>query len=319
MFLDIEHDLKFDYDEFISESWVELRMEPTSGSRQTVHSFFLAVGPRTKVFRYEDWGGNAVRHFSVAEFHKQIEVRSRTIVETKPMGMDLDQVGEPVAEFRQLGPVQEFLSFGGPITRSEELRHLFERIGITPAMSVGERVDRIGRFVHETFQYRSNVTTYRSTIDEALSHFSGVCQDLAQIMIGLLRLARIPARYINGYLHVDREGGTSESHAWVEFFSTEHGWVGYDPTGGLMPGERHVVVAVGRHYDDVPPNKGVFRGVANEKLLAVVRTAEIQAPARSSFREEIREIELPVYREIPGKRSVSAPQDQADQENQQQQ
>lgn len=317
MHLDIEHEIRFNYDDFISESWVELRMEPQTNLHQTVNSFFLAVGPRTKVFRYADGLGNVIRHFSVAEYHKEIEVRARTTVETRPPRIYLANIHEPVGAS---GAMLDFLGFGGPITESKALRALFKSLNINKNLPLGQQVEKIGRAVHEGFIYKPNVTTYRSTIDDALKQRAGVCQDLAQITIGLLRLAGIPARYVNGYLHVtSKKDRPSESHAWIEFHSQEYGWVGYDPTGGLQPGENHVIVATGRHYDEVPPNKGVYRGTAREELSAVVRTKEIPTPAYNSFREEIREIELPVYTEIPMRRSVSVVEDQVDQASQQQQ
>lgn len=139
-------------------------------------------------------------------------------------------------------------------------------------------------------------------------------------MIGLLRLSGVPCRHVNGYVYVpDRNGAPSESHAWVEFFSREHGWVGFDPTHLDSPGDAHVVVATARHYDEVPPNKCVYRGTAKEVLTAEVHIEPIEAPAFSTFREEIREIELPVYSEIPSRRLLGAPEDQDDQTNQQRQ
>jgi transglutaminase-like putative cysteine protease len=40
--------------------------------------------------------------------------------------------------------------------------------------------------------------------------------------------------------------------------------LGFDPTNNLIAGERHIRVAVGRDYADVPPTKGVFRGMAKQ-------------------------------------------------------
>ncbi len=320
MFLDIEHDIKFTYDDFISESWVELRIEPQSNSHQSVYSFFLAVGPRTKVARFLDWSGNAVRHFSIAQFHQQIEVRARSVVETKTVQNFLESIGEPLTPRDELGMLLDFLPFDGPITKSAALVNMFESIKLDKSQPLGLQVQKIGKFVHKNIAYKPNLTTYDSTIDDALAHGAGVCQDMAQIMIGLLRLAEIPARYVNGYLHVDSEiSETSESHAWVEFYSQEFGWVGYDPTGGIQPSERHVVVATGRNYDEVPPNRGVYRGSANESLVASVRTRETDSPAFTAFREEVQEIELPVYAETPNRRRFGVPEDQIDQTSQQQQ
>ncbi len=320
MVLDIEHDIRFAYDDFISESWVELRMEPQTSVRQTVNLFYLAVGPRSKVARYHDWCGNAVRHFSIAEYHNVIEVKARTIVETKSTQVPLPTIQEPIPPRQILGVNLDFLSFDGPITQSRALKSLHKSVNLNESMTLGEQVQSIGDRVHQAIRYQPNVTTYNSTIDDALKQEAGVCQDMAQIMIGILRLQGIPARYVNGYLHVPSlKSGAAESHAWVEFFSTEFGWVGYDPTGNLQPAENHVIVAVGRHYDEVPPNRGVYRGAAGETLTATVRTKEVPAPEYSSYREELQEIELPIYSEIPERRFSGIPENQIEQESQQQQ
>lgn len=320
MHLDIEHDIKFKYDDFISESWVELRMEPLSNNRQTVNLFYLAVGPSTKVCQYKDWLGNSVRHFSIAEYHKEIEVKARTIVQTNPIETFLESIHEPIRPPNTLGALKDFLAFDGPITESNLLTELHKSVPITSDRPLGEQVKAIGNRVHEAIKYKANVTTYNSTIDEALKKKAGVCQDMAQIMIGLLRLNGIPARYVNGYLHVPSlKKATAESHAWIEFHSEEFGWIGYDPTGNILPHEHHVTVAVGRNYDEVPPNRGVYRGAANESLGATVKTVEVEAPEFSTYREEVQEIPLPVYRELPNRRTAGMPEDQIDQQSQQQQ
>jgi len=54
--------------------------------------------------------------------------------------------------------------------------------------------------------------------------------------------------------------------------------VGFDPTNNLLVGERHVRVAVGRDYDDVPPTHGVFKGHAHSDLSVAVTVAPSDAP-----------------------------------------
>ncbi len=76
----------------------------------------------------------------------------------------------------------------------------------------------------------------------------------------------------------------------------------FDPTHDREVDERYVVVAHGRHYDDVPPNKGIYRGNADETLDAVVST-RVSAPKDVSvLHEEVESIDLPVYREVPERR-----------------
>ncbi len=48
------------------------------------------------------------------------------------------------------------------------------------------------------------------------------------------------------------------------------GWVGFDPTNDVLAAERHVRVAIGRDYADVPPTRGVFRGEARSELAVLV-------------------------------------------------
>src|SRR2546426_7861404 len=51
----------FEYDAYISESFLELRVQPKTTTGQTVAAFELAVGPPTSVFRYRDWNDNLTR------------------------------------------------------------------------------------------------------------------------------------------------------------------------------------------------------------------------------------------------------------------
>src|SRR3982750_3493772 len=85
MLLSVEHALAFEYDGYISESFLELRVQPKSTPQQQVLSFSLAVGPPTRVFRYVDWNENITHHFTITKFHDRIEVTAASIVETRPV------------------------------------------------------------------------------------------------------------------------------------------------------------------------------------------------------------------------------------------
>src|SRR6202041_3968007 len=102
-----------------------------------------------------------------------------------------------------------------------------------------------------------------SPIDLALSTRAGVCQDFAHIMITLVRTRlKIPCRYVSGYLyHASSGKDRSESaatHAWVEAFLPELGWVGFDPTNALVAGDRHIRTAIRPDYSAVPPTHASY-------------------------------------------------------------
>ena len=129
---------------------------------------------------------------------------------------------------------------------------------------------RLNRSLYEVFSYVPQSTKVNSSIDVAIEHRRGVCQDFSHIMIALVRRLGIPCRYVSGYLyHVKENHDRSEddaSHAWVEAYLPGLCWRGFDPTNNLVVGERHIRVAAGRDYADVPPTRGVFKGQAASEL-----------------------------------------------------
>jgi transglutaminase-like putative cysteine protease len=117
--------------------------------------------------------------------------------------------------------------------------------------------------------YRPGATSVTTTATEVLNLRQGVCQDFVHLALGVLRAAGIPARYASGYLHPKRgaavrETVDAESHAWCEAWVGE--WESFDPTNGDDVGERHVLVARGRDYDDVAPLKGVYQGPPGNEI-----------------------------------------------------
>ena len=303
MFLEIEHTLSLSYDAYIRESFLELRMQPKTTADQTLQSFVLAVGPPTKIARYRDWNGNAVHHFTIVHFHDRIEVVARSAVSTHPVAPALDAVTDVRPFPEPPYPLLDFLAFDGPVRPGAAMRKFSQGVAVAPTATLGEVVRACGRHIREHFTYRKNVTRYDSTTDDFLALGAGVCQDFTHLMLGLLRLRQIPCRYVSGYLHVlPREGEAAQSHAWIEFYSPTTGWVPFDPTHNRAVNDRYVVVAHGRHYDDVPPNKGIYRGNADETLRTEVRTQEAAPKDISALHEEMEQIDVPVYQEVPERR-----------------
>ena len=147
-----------------------------------------------------------------------------------------------------------------------------------------------------SFAYDSKSTQVDSPIDEALEKRSGVCQDFTHIMLALLRNhLRIPARYVSGYLHHRRDDTSTDgaTHAWIQAWLPDLGWVGFDPTNDLLVGERHIEVAVGRDYSDVPPTRGVYKGGGGSDLSVGVRVRLIHEPLADGSADEI----TPAYQE----------------------
>jgi transglutaminase-like putative cysteine protease len=326
MFLEIEHRLSFAYDAYIRESFLELRMQPKTTPHQNLSSFVLAVGPPTKVSRYRDWNDNTVHHFTIVSFHDRIEVGARSFVHTAPMGPGLAAATDrPGAGPEPPYALFDFLQFGGPVRNSAALRTFAHDAAVPADATLGEQVAAYGQHIAAHLTYRKHVTRYDSTTDDVLQVQGGVCQDFTHLMLGVLRLRQIPCRYVSGYLHVEaEEGEVAQSHAWIELHSSVAGWIPFDPTHNREIDERYVVVGHGRHYDDVPPNKGIYRGNADEALEAQVVTRLSIPKAISALYEEMEHIDVPVYPEIPERRRdrgiaiIEGPPEQEQQQQQQQ-
>ncbi len=131
-------------------------------------------------------------------------------------------------------------------------------------------------------------------------------------MIGMARALGIPARYASGLLHPDgRRGGSSvggegdgdggayrgftQTHAWCELLFPSTGWVGFDPANQCVVGDNFVKVGVGRHFFDVPPNKGVYRGKASEAIEVAVHSEELATIPQELAADRVQPLNVAVF------------------------
>ena len=286
-FYSIRHLTKYRYDEPVSESVMEVRMQPRSDPDQRCLAFSLSVSPRCRVFPYRDHMGNNIHHFDIPGEHRQLVIVAESLVEK--------QAGTPLPSFLSAdawteldlaiaaGDFWEMLMPSDFAKPSPLLLEYGKKLGIGRRDDPLILMHELNAAVYERFTYLKKSTRVDSPIDDALETGEGVCQDFAHIMIALARSVNIPARYVSGYLHHRREdhdrSAEDATHAWVEAFLPSLGWVGFDPTNRLVADERHVRTAIGRDYADVPPTRGIFRGKADSELTVAVRvTASTKAP-----------------------------------------
>src|ERR1035438_4966660 len=81
MFYSIRHLTQFRYSSPVSESTMELRMQPRSEGLQRCLSFQVTVTPRTRVQSYRDYLGNLVHHFDVPSAHRHLMIVAEATVD----------------------------------------------------------------------------------------------------------------------------------------------------------------------------------------------------------------------------------------------
>jgi transglutaminase-like putative cysteine protease len=265
---------------------MEIRMQPRTEGPQRCLEFTLATEPYARVMHYRDYLHNTVHHFNVPGKHSQLTITAEALVEVNdvpevPQQLDasawqaLDEQCASNGYLDMLLPSQ----FARP---SEPLQEFMQEIKLQRGSDPLSTLRELNRAMYDKFSYVPHSTQVDSPIEDALRSRWGVCQDFAHIMVALVRELGIPCRYVSGYLFHRREdhdrSEEDATHAWVEAYLPELGWVGFDPTNDLIVQNRHIRAAIGRDYHDVPPTRGVFRGDAGSELDVGVRVAPAEAP-----------------------------------------
>ncbi|MDE2874242.1 MAG: transglutaminase family protein [Gemmatimonadota bacterium] len=267
----IEHTLDFRYSAPVHSSVMTLYVQPLQDRRQVLLDFAIETDPDGPVSTFDGPFNNKGHFLDRPGPHEHLVVRTRSTVETGPRRSLPDSLGSGVWERMETGVRDpELLLMLQPspfVRRSPTLDRFMRAHGLEAGNDPLASARELSATLHRVFEYTPGSTAADSPIESILETGCGVCQDYAHVMASIMRIRGIPCRYVSGYLGPDAAGAApAASHAWVECWFPDLGWVGLDPTNDSGDDERHIRVAVGRDYGDVPPNRGVFSGSAQEVL-----------------------------------------------------
>jgi transglutaminase-like putative cysteine protease len=261
-------------------SFNEARMTPLTLPAQVTLESRVTVVPGVPVWTYHDYWGTLVSVFDLPRAHDHLVIRAAATVETGPSGgIPAAAVRPSWREIAERSTRSRLLEFLLPtplttVTGETSAAATAQASGLSPDAAA----EAISACVHQHVSYRPGATGARTSAQQAWDQGQGVCQDMAQLTVALMRAAGLPARYVSGYLHPDPEAepgrtAVGQPHAWVEYWAGE--WTPLDPTNLAPVGERHVVVARGRDYADVPPLKGAYHGPSGGELRATVEVTRL--------------------------------------------
>ena len=286
MHLSINHVTKFKYSAPITESIMELRMQPLTEGTQRCLKFDLSLKPAARAAAYRDHLGNAVHHFDIPGRHTQLVINAKSLVET--LHRDEPPEALDVTAWDELDALVGGGDYWDMLMPSHFARPTAALQDFARELNLSRREDPLTALrglnaaIYNAFDYVPQSTSADSPIDDALTARKGVCQDYTHIMSALARSLRVPCRYVSGYLfhrvEYNDRSAQDATHAWVEALLPGLGWVGFDPTNNLLAGQRHIRVAVGRDYSDVPPTRGVFKGAAESELSVAVQVKPAEEP-----------------------------------------
>ncbi|HEX6462926.1 MAG TPA: transglutaminase family protein, partial [Vicinamibacterales bacterium] len=253
----MRHVTRYRYDRPVALSPHQIRLRPAPHCRAAILSYSQRIEPAKHFLNWQqDPYSNYVARATFPEKTSELRVDVDLLVEIavyNPFDFFLEPQAEtfPFAyEPPLLRDLQPFLQLD-PITPG--IGSYLATVARGPARTVDMLVD-LNRRISREIRYVIRAEAGVQTCDETLSLRSGSCRDSAWLLVQLLRRLGIAARFASGYLiqlapdpgPEPRSGPTQDFvdlHAWCEAYLPGAGWVGFDPTSGLLAGEGHIPLA----------------------------------------------------------------------------
>ncbi|MBS1932749.1 MAG: transglutaminase family protein [Bacteroidetes bacterium] len=267
----IHHVTKYTYESPVRDSANQIVLFPIEDQYQEVMKQQLFISGEPDVEKFKDYYGNEIGLFMNAEPHTELTIDSKVEVITRSKQRPSDDKNKEAQWANIYAAVNDpsYIDFlkQEQFNALDEVRVIAnadECIMLTPLKAA----ERFNEYVYTNFKYIKGVTSVETTIDEIWKLKAGVCQDFAHILLVMLRMICIPARYVSGYICPNKNGmrGEGATHAWVEAYIPFYGWLGLDPTNNCIVDDLHVRLAVGRNFSDCSPVKGTYKGTSDHVL-----------------------------------------------------
>jgi transglutaminase-like putative cysteine protease len=151
--------------------------------------------------------------------------------------------------------VERVLLYPSELTRPEaSLLDFYRQLEAAAPSELLERLLFFSHAVYDKMRYERGITTNSTTAQAAFEMGVGVCQDYTHILLALLRLDKIPCRYVAGLA-----SDYGETHAWVEAW-VDGKYYGLDPTRDKQVDEYYIALSRGRDFNDCSVERGIYKG-----------------------------------------------------------
>jgi len=269
----LSHSTTYRYDRPVNLAPQLIRLRPAAPARTRVLSYSLTVSPANHFLNpvqdaYGNFQARVLFPERIREFRFEVALTADLVV-FNPFDFFLEPWAEtlpftlPEALRRDLAPYLN-APVPGPLALAYE-QDLPPRLGKTVDFLVALN-QRLASDIRYTVRLEPNV----QGPEETLGLRSGSCRDSARLLVDLLRRCGFPARFVSGYLiqlkpdvrpvtgPAGPEQDFTDLHAWAEAYVPGAGWIGLDPTSGLLTGEGHIpLAATPEPAGAAPANRGV--------------------------------------------------------------
>ena len=134
-------------------------------------------------------------------------------------------------------------------------------IGRQPGITALAAIERLSAAIYEQIKYRRREERGVQSPAKTLNFRNGSCRDMATLLLEACRHLSIAARFVSGYLNSSASrAGVGATHAWMEAYLPDCGWIGFDPTIGEGVSHKHIPLGVSSHPRGVMPISGTYIG-----------------------------------------------------------
>jgi transglutaminase-like putative cysteine protease len=267
MNLRIHHRSTYYYGERVSFGTHQLRVRPREAHGLHLEKCKISISPQGHRLRWKrDLYENNVCYVDFTEPADRLVIDCEFVVQAcdenpfdfviSPEAAEFPFCYDP-ALYQELFPLIQIL-----YPRDEERIRDWLRQFWHPGRRLGtlELLQRINASLYTDFRYQRREEPGVQTPAETLENKSGSCRDFAALFIEACRCLDLAARFVSGYMYSAEIEGRMSMHAWAEVYLPGAGWIGFDPSWGILAAAQYVPVAVSRHPENATPISGVYIG-----------------------------------------------------------
>ncbi len=267
----LNHVTQYLYDRPVKLGAQVIRLRPAPHSRTRILSYSQKIEPAEHFCNWQqDPFANYQARLVFPERTREFKVTVDLVAEMavyNPFDFFLEPVAEEFPFAYEPALQQELAPYLAKPVLTPRLDAYLQQVDRTPRRTIDFLVD-VNRRLYEDIDYTIRLEPGVQTPEETLTLGSGSCRDSGWLLVNMLRHLGLAARFVSGYLiqltpdvkslegPSGPEADFTDLHAWCEVFLPGAGWIGLDPTSGLLAGEGHIPLACTPQPSSAAPIEG---------------------------------------------------------------